>query len=114
MKKTPEIGKKQEKFIYKSQITQKTMPKAEPKRKRAKPWATNNAVSIIQPSIKVSPFILCKNPRGKSPRRVTAQVVPAVPHLVIAYLYHTFLAIGNGIENKLAFYDPRAKSKILV
>jgi hypothetical protein len=37
MKKTPEIGKKQEKFIHKAQMTKKTMPKAEPKRKRAKP-----------------------------------------------------------------------------
>ena len=74
------------------------MPKAEPKRKRAKPEMTYNAVSIIQPSIKASLFILSKNPRGKSPGRVTAQVTPAVPHLVIAYLYHTFLAIGNGIK----------------
>ena len=35
MKKTPEIGKKQEKFIYKAQITEKTMPKAESKRKKS-------------------------------------------------------------------------------
>jgi hypothetical protein len=35
MKKTPEIGKKQGKFIHKAQITKKTMPKAESKRKKS-------------------------------------------------------------------------------